>query len=274
MLDTTITTTTNSSLPQMNQEPLGNLPEMPLELLLKSKKDSNSSTTKWLLRTMLMMSLLLTPRNGTMLLPKLTWRTEELLHSRLSLTPDLIPCTLKNLNQMMISFIAIPPELRDVLPLLNNQMMTSPTAILLELKDASLLPKKLNQTMNSLIAILLVPEDASLLLNKLNQTMNSHIAILLEPRDALPFLLNTKPQWNHMPLKLPPLRNILILLPMPPLSKLSTIKLTPLLWIKPLLHLRLPLINLTIKLRTTLNSIESNVRCLSYVTGSKTMILL
>jgi len=72
MLDTTIITTTNSLPPQMNQEPLGNKPEMPLELLLKSKKDSNSSTTKWLLRTMLMMSLLPTLRNGTMLLPKLT----------------------------------------------------------------------------------------------------------------------------------------------------------------------------------------------------------
>ena len=175
---------------------------------------------------------------------------------------------------MMNSLIAIPPEPRDVLPLLNNQMMNSLTAILLELRDASLLPKKLNQTTNSPTAILLVPRDASLLLNKLNQMMNSPIAIPLEPRDALPFLLNTKPQRNHMPPKLPPLRNILIQLPIPPLSKQSTMPLTPLLWIKPLLHLRLPLINLTIKLRTTLNSIESNVRCLSYVTGSKTMILL
>ena len=175
---------------------------------------------------------------------------------------------------MTNSLIAMPPELRDVLPLLNNQMMNSPTAMLLELRDVLLLPKKLNQTMNSPTVMLLVPRDVLLLLNKLNQMMNSLIAMPPEPRDALPFLLNTKPQRNLMPPKLILLRNILILLPPPPLSKLSIMPLTPLLWIKPLLHLRLPLINLTMKLRTTCTSIESNVRCLSYVTGSKTMILL
>jgi len=175
---------------------------------------------------------------------------------------------------MMISFIAITPEPRDVLPLLNNQMMISFIAITLELRDASLLPKKLNQTMISYTAITLVPRDASLLLNKLNQMTISFIAIPLELRDALPFLLNTKPQRNHMPPKLPPLRSILIPLPVPPLSKLSTMPLTLLLWIKPLLHLRLPLINLTMKLRTTSNSIEKKVSYLSFLTGSKTMILL
>jgi len=44
---------------------------------------------------MLMMYSQLTPRNGTMLLLKSTWRTEELLHSKLSLMLDLIPCMLK-----------------------------------------------------------------------------------------------------------------------------------------------------------------------------------
>jgi hypothetical protein len=55
---------------------------------------------------------------------------------------------------------------------------------LLELRDASLLPKKLNQTMNSPTVMLLVPRDVLLLLNKLNQMMNSLTAMLLELRDA------------------------------------------------------------------------------------------
>jgi len=80
---------------QMNLELPGNLPEMPQELLLLLKRNSNWSTTKWSPRIMLMMSLLLTPKNGTMPPPKSTWRTEELLHSRLSLTLDLILCMLK-----------------------------------------------------------------------------------------------------------------------------------------------------------------------------------
>jgi len=56
----------------MNQELPGKQLEMPLELLPLSKKDSNWSTTKWSPKTMLMMFLPLTPRNGTMLLPKST----------------------------------------------------------------------------------------------------------------------------------------------------------------------------------------------------------
>jgi len=80
---------------QMNLELPGKLPEMPQELLLLLKRNSNWSTTKWSPRIMLMMSLLLTPKNGTMPPPKSTWRTEELLHSRLSLMLDLILCMLK-----------------------------------------------------------------------------------------------------------------------------------------------------------------------------------
>jgi hypothetical protein len=85
---------------------------------------------------------------------------------------------------MTNSLIAMPPELRDALPLPNNQTIYSPTVMLLELRDASLLPKKLNQTMNSPTAMLLVPRDVLLLLNKLNQMMNSLTAMLLELRDA------------------------------------------------------------------------------------------
>jgi len=58
--------------PQMNQELLGNPPEMLPEPLLPLKRNSNWSTTLWLPKTMLMMSLQLTPRNGTMLLLKST----------------------------------------------------------------------------------------------------------------------------------------------------------------------------------------------------------
>ena len=80
---------------QMNPELPGKLPEMPQEPLPPLKRNSNWSTTLWSPRTTLMMSLLLTPKNGTMPPPKSTWRTEELLHSRLSLTLDLILCMLK-----------------------------------------------------------------------------------------------------------------------------------------------------------------------------------
>jgi hypothetical protein len=61
-----------NNLPQMNQELLGNPPEMLQEPLLPLKRNSNWSTTKWLPRTMLMMFLPQTPRNGTMLLLKST----------------------------------------------------------------------------------------------------------------------------------------------------------------------------------------------------------
>jgi len=60
----------------------------------------------------------------------------------------------------MISSTAITPEPRDVLPLLNNQMMISFIAITLELRDASLLLKKLNQMTTSSTAIPPVPRDA------------------------------------------------------------------------------------------------------------------
>jgi len=128
---------------QMSQELPGKPPEMPLELLPLSKKDSNWSTTKWLPRTTLMMFLPPTPKNGTTPPPKSTWRTEELLHSRLLLTLDLTLCMLKTqlVHLMLPSFQA---KLKPLpLSTLNNlsklprplmlpqEMMPTPTLLIL-----------------------------------------------------------------------------------------------------------------------------------------------